>query len=242
MTSEFPGGPGRFVKGALVVFASNRIPGPPKVIVFQYNSEQLTRSLERQSPSGNEDEELDEAGKRAELLRVIGPPVEDISLTVSLDAADQLEFPLRHPHTVTAGLHPVLATLELLLYPPSSLLFANFGLAAAGARSLVPMDVPMALLVWGAGRVVPILVRGLSVTEQAFDQLLNPIRAEVEMSLRVLSTSSTDPGTIAHNVALVHHTTKEAFSLVHLHQTTTAIAERDVGFTRDAFERVLGFG
>ena len=44
MPSEFPGSP-KLLKGALVVYESQKPGPPPKVIVFQYNPEQLSRSL-----------------------------------------------------------------------------------------------------------------------------------------------------------------------------------------------------
>ncbi len=44
------------------------------------------------------------------------------------------------------------------------------------------------IFVWSKGRVVPVRVTDFSVTEEAFDPALNPIRAKVSLSLRVLST------------------------------------------------------
>jgi hypothetical protein len=45
----------------------------------------------------------------------------------------------------------------------------------------------LTLFVWSRQRVVPVRVTDLSVTEEAFDVALNPIRARVSLSLRVLS-------------------------------------------------------
>ena len=44
MPSEFPRSP-KLLKGALVVFSSQKPGPPPMVIAFQYNPEQLSRSL-----------------------------------------------------------------------------------------------------------------------------------------------------------------------------------------------------
>lgn len=49
------------------------------------------------------------------------------------------------------------------------------------------MDASMALLTWSKNRIVPLSVADFSVTEQTFDPTLNPIRAKVRISLRVLS-------------------------------------------------------
>ena len=99
-----------------------------------------------------------ESGDRSEALRVKGPPVETIKLEAEIDATDQLEFPDRHPNATHLGIHPQLAALETLV-----------------------------LFVWSKSRVVPVRVTEFSVTEEAFDPALNPIRAKVSLGLRVLS-------------------------------------------------------
>ena len=43
------------------------------------------------------------------------------------------------------------------------------------------------LFVWGPGRIVPVRVTGLTITEKLYDPLLNPIHAEVQLTLRVLT-------------------------------------------------------
>jgi len=48
------------------------------------------------------------------------------------------------------------------------------------------------LFVWGPGRVLPVRLTGLAVREQEFDILLNPIRAEVDLSLEVLKRLPSD--------------------------------------------------
>src|SRR5215218_10317847 len=84
--SDFPRSP-KLLKGALVVYESQTPGPPPKVIVFQYNPEQLSRSLAtRAAPS----EPGNVGGAREDVLRVLGPPVETVNLSVELDAADQL--------------------------------------------------------------------------------------------------------------------------------------------------------
>ena len=43
------------------------------------------------------------------------------------------------------------------------------------------------LFVWGPGRIVPVRVTALTITEKLYDGLLNPTRAEVQITLRVLT-------------------------------------------------------
>ena len=49
------------------------------------------------------------------------------------------------------------------------------------------MEAPLALFVWSKSRIVPVRVTDFSITEEAFDPALNPIRAKVSLGLRVLS-------------------------------------------------------
>src|SRR5262245_42749470 len=158
MPSEFPRSP-RLLKGALVVYESQKPGPPPRVIVFQYNAEQLSRSLaHRAAPP----EPSDVGAAREDTFRVLGPPLETINLSVVLDAADQLEQPEQNPEVAANGLHPALAALELLLYPPSTQVLVNRALAQAGSAQICPADLPLPLLVWGKSRVVPVRLTSFS--------------------------------------------------------------------------------
>jgi hypothetical protein len=77
--------------------------------------------------------------------------------------------------------------LEALINPTAASLLANQALAAAGTLEIAPMESPLALFVWGEKRIVPVRVTDFSITEEAFDPALNPIRAKVSLGLRVLS-------------------------------------------------------
>jgi len=211
MHSEFPGRP-RLHKGALLVYPS-QTPGPrPAVIVFQFNPEQIRRSLEKRaapSPSSSV------GGAREDVLRVLGPPIETVNLTVELDAADQLETPLLNPVAVAHGLHPVLATLELLLYPPTALIDELLALEETGKVQVCPADIPLTLLVWGPSRVMPVLLNSFSVTEQAFDQDLNPIQAQVELGFRVLTYMELEQSTVGRNSYMAYQARKEALAALY---------------------------
>src|SRR5690606_22198544 len=88
---------------------------------------------------------------------------------------------------VQNGLHAQLATLETLIYPSSSRLQANDSLASAGTLEIVPLEAPLTLFVWSKNRIVPVRLTDFSITEEAFDTSLNPIRAKVSLGMRVLS-------------------------------------------------------
>ena len=111
--------------------------------------------------------------------------METIKLEVEIDAADQLEMADRQ--TAQLGIHPQLAVLETIVYPTSGQLTANNRLARAGTLEIAPMQAPLTLFIWSRSRVVPVRLTDFSVTEEAFDPALNPLRAKVSLSLRVLS-------------------------------------------------------
>jgi hypothetical protein len=89
---------------------------------------------------------------------------------------------------------------------------ANAALAAAGSIELISAEAPLTLLIWGTRRVVPVRLTQFSITEQAYDPNLNPIRARVQLGLRVLSYSdleSTNPG---YHLFLSYQVTKEVMA------------------------------
>jgi len=176
--SEFPGSP-KLLKGALVVFGAP-IPVPTNLIVFQFNPDEMTRSFRQDAPQGATPQQR----KSGDTGRVL-PPIESYSMSVDLDAADQLET--SNPIAVATGIHPALAALELLLYPNSTVVILNKVLSAAGMSLISQPKVPLVLLVWGPLRVVPVRVTSVSIKEQAYDQLLNPIRAKVDLGMQALT-------------------------------------------------------
>jgi hypothetical protein len=151
-----------------------------RMISMQYNPDSLSRTLQVQGAGG-------EGGNRSEPLRLKGPAIETIKLEAEIDAADQLEFPDQNPDTVQHGIQPQLAALESLVNPTSAQLLANNAQTMGGTLEIMPMEAPLALFVWGGARVLPVRVTELSITEEAFDKALNPIRAKVSLGLRVMS-------------------------------------------------------
>ncbi len=174
----FPRSP-RLLKGGIVLVDADTS-AVRRVISLQYNPDTLSRTLQVQGAGG-------EAGDRMEALRLKGPPVETIKLEAEVDATDRLEDPGSNRDAVTLGIQPELAALESLVHPRAGELQANDALAASGQLEVLPLEAPLTLFVWSKQRVVPVRVTDLSVTEEAFDVALNPIRAKVSLSLRVLS-------------------------------------------------------
>jgi hypothetical protein len=213
MPSDFPRSP-KFLKGALVSFPSHFLGPVPNVIVFQYNPEKLSRSLAHRSSPSEAGEER--GGAVEDVHRVEGAPVETIDVTIELDAADQLAEVGRHPHVLAHGLHPALAALELLLYPSSSQKLKLDILRRGGSVQVTSYDLPLTLFVWGKSRVVPVHLTNFSITEQAFDQQLNPIRAEVQLGMRVLTDMELQESSLGRGAYTVYQTQKEVLARLNL--------------------------
>jgi hypothetical protein len=196
--SGFP----RLIKGALVGLD----PFNPlaSVVVFQYNPDTMTRKLDARTTSGGDDPE------RSEVFRLWGAPKESITLSIEVDAADGLGG--GDPLATVAGVYPTLSALEMLLYPKSALVVANAVLAQIGNIEIIPPEAPMTLFVWGPQRVLPVRVQGLSITEEAYDPLLNPIRAKVDLTLQVLSYSDLKITNLGYGLFLAHQIAKEVLA------------------------------
>lgn len=149
-----------------------------RVIPLQYNPDTLSRSFQIKGVGA-------ESGDRIEALRLKGPPVETIKVEVEIDATDQLE---KAESTVTqSGLHPLLAALETLVYPFSTTLQDNNAVAASGSLEIVAAVADLTVFVFGPKRIAPVRITEFTVTEEAFDINLNPIRAKVSLGMRVLT-------------------------------------------------------
>jgi hypothetical protein len=186
---------GFVMKGALVEFMPTFLPVlVPNVIVFQYNPETMTHTWTQPEPAGT-------AGTQASNpLAVKGMPGESFSFTIAMDANDEIADGSAPTAALAraSGIYSRLAALEMLLYPsgaPSTLVgtvsaaitAALTGVAAGPVRTVPQSVMPVTLFIWGPGRIVPVRVTGLTITEKLYDPALNPTHAEAQLSLRVLT-------------------------------------------------------
>jgi len=209
----------RLIKGGIVLID----PGSAAVlrmIALQYNPDTLTRTLQVQATESGGGQD------RSEAMRLKAPPVETIKLDAEIDATDQLEFPGQNPNAVSVGIHPQLAALEMIVYPSSSQMQANNALAQSGTLEIVPMEAPLTLFIWSKSRVVPVRLTDFSITEEAFDAHLNPIRAKVGLGMRVLNVN---------DLGFTH----KGGSLYMLYQQQK---ERFAAMARGAGAEILGIG
>jgi hypothetical protein len=170
----------RLIKGGIVTMDPDTS-AIQSVIALQYNPDSLSRTLQIQAVQGGQD------GVRVDALRLRGPAIETIKLEAELDATDQLEFPTQFPNAVQYGLQPQLAQLEMLVNPTVETLNADNAMANAGTLEIIRLEQPLTLFVWSSSRVVPVRLTDFSITEEAFDTSLNPIRAKVSLGMRVLN-------------------------------------------------------
>ena len=209
--TTFPRSP-RTLKGAIVgVDVFNPV---ASVIVFQYNPETLTRNLAPQIGS--------EGGSRTEILRLKGAPRETISAEIMLDATDQLEK--ADPRATSLGLYPQLSALEMLIYPKSSLVIANTLLSLVGTIEVIPPQAPLVLFAWGTRRVVPVAIESMSITEEAYDVNLNPIRARISLGMRVLTYDDLPLLHPGYGIFLAHQVLKETLAVLGSADNINAIA------------------
>jgi hypothetical protein len=198
--SSFPNSP-RLIKGGLVLVDPDTAQ-VLRIISLQYNSESLTRTLQVQTTGGANND-------RIEPVRFKGPAVETFKLDAEIDATDQLEFPDQNPNAAQFGIQPQLALLESLVQPTAAQLSAVDREASSGTLEIAPMLAPLALFVWSKSRIVPVKVTDFSITEEAFDPSLNPIRAKVGLSLRVLSTDDLGFSTKGGSLFMAYMRSKE---------------------------------
>ncbi|MCX4247467.1 hypothetical protein [Paraliomyxa miuraensis] len=174
----------RLAKGALVQLLETVGIPIPNIISFQYNPETLTRRFSMDSPA-----EPDSTGRglSSPVARPFDPE-EGFSLTLELDATDDLEE--GRPLAQASGVASRLASLEKLVFSTPGPLGQAAQLIAAAAGLEVPRaTVPIVFFVFGPGRIVPVRVDSLEIEEELFNPSLFPIQAKATVGLTILRPS-----------------------------------------------------
>jgi len=219
----------KLLKGALIYFGAPLLIPIPNIIIFQYNPESMTRTLNPWQPLTAVRPEYDKGemtnkdAYKEYLSKVAGlaqpyDPQETFSLALELDATNALEHPELHPVATRSGVADRIAAIEMLMYPPGDSLLgrgitpvasATVSVSANGVtgsasfggaiKSIQRKDVPVVLFFWGPGRIVPVRITSLSIEEQQYSPTLYPLRAKANIGLRVLDLD--DLVTMAGNPA-----------------------------------------
>jgi hypothetical protein len=189
-------------KGAILTLDPNTGVSVGTPITLQYNPDTLTRTLKAQ-PIGEEPD-------RTEILRLKGPPIETIKGDIEIDATDQLAG--QNPNAIQYGIQPQLSQLELLVYPSSGVLIANEVLSLIGTIEILPMQSALTVFAWSQRRITPVRITDIDITEEAFDPQLNPIRAKVSLTMRVLSVTDVGFLSPAGALYLTYQLSKESLA------------------------------
>lgn len=174
------------LKGAFLNFGAGLLGKLPNVIVFQFNPDKVSRtpSLPRR-PTATAG-----AGPSRGQTQP-GPPAEEMSFTLRLDATDSRAA--LNPVAVTSGVLPTLSALELLMVPSGGLSLDLFALGGGPKPHTHPPEkLPTVLFFWGPFRILPVALTSLRVDETHYDPALTPVRAEVAVSLQVLTPDKLD--------------------------------------------------
>lgn len=193
----------RWVKGAIVAIDLSNQGAAPTTIAFQYNPEELSRTLTPMSARR-------EHQGRIQALGFTGAPEETFTVKTKIstrfaedDAAGKSD--------ASIGILHLLSALEMLLYPRSDQVSTNQGLLDDGKIEIGGgvYDAPLTLFVWGPNRVLPVLITRAEIREQFFDTNLNPVHAEIDISMKALSYSDLDSSHKGYTLFLAYQKGKE---------------------------------
>ena len=199
------------LKGAFINLGAGLLGALPNIVVFQFNPDRVTRTPSLVHPPPR----MDGAGKRPASTQP-DEPSQTISFSLRIDATDQLAQ--SNPIAAASGILPTLSAIELLMVPKSSLSIDLSSLSGSKSKphQHPPQKLPAVLFFWRPFRILPISITTLSITETEYDLLLNPIRAEVSVSLHVLTPSQLNDATLAIGAYKYSQGVKEVMAALNL--------------------------
>lgn len=220
---------GFFLRGALIEYSGEFMGPIPNVVIFQFNPETLTRTIQIPSrPSSGASRETSQAGE---------PSIEKITLKASFSAAD--EFGDGKVLARAFGVGTRLAALEKMVHPAgvlSGLLGAALnavgdalGLGGdedADPRQAIPREkYPRILFFWGPFRILPVVIESMSITEQQYDFLLNPVQAEVSITMAINQIDKCSDDEIGKGALWYSNLAKDAQAIANIANTVEQIAD-----------------
>lgn len=173
----------RLTKGSFQVFDDKGGSSKPKfTIAFLFNPEKITRTF---TPNAVSEEKRTSKGRQD--LKSVKLPTEKITISIDLDAAI-----LIHTRDQTSngnrtvqqyGIQPILSALQWLIYPSAS------GSPAGNKAKFTPKyDAPYVIFVWNESVKLPVKITNINITEQEFGPNLFPIRAQIQISMDVITS------------------------------------------------------
>jgi hypothetical protein len=171
-------------KGALVQLVETLGVPLPNIVPFQFNPASVKRQMKPWDPLAVDQTNR---GLQAPTAQPFDPE-ESITLDIELDASDQLEE--NEAVAKLVGVSDRIAALEKMLYPSDSPLGALLSVVGSLAGKATPpkrQTVPITLLVFGIGRIVPVRITSYSIEEKLFLPTLYPIQAMVSLAVEVVT-------------------------------------------------------
>jgi hypothetical protein len=214
------------LRGALIEYGADLIGPIPNVVIFQFNPESLNRTLKiPERPSGATARERNQSGEKT---------LESVTLKAHFSAADML-----NDDKVLArlfGIGPQLCALEKMVLPSGELegkLSApidSVGSKVAGknepATQVIPRETfPKTIFIWGLTRVLPVTIDSMQINELEYDHLLNPLRAEVDITLTVNVVDKCSDDWLAKGALEYSTIAKEVQAIANLANTAEQIVE-----------------
>jgi len=216
------------VRGALIEYGTDLIGPIPNVVIFQFNPESLSRSLQiPQRPTGPTQRETTQAGQKT---------FEKISFKAHFSAANMLDEDKALAKMF--GIGPQLCALEKMVLPSSKIAgLIGEALDAVGealglgggddapAQPIPREKYPRILFIWGLTRVLPVTIDSMTIAELEYDALLNPLRAEVDVQLSVIAIDQCSDDLLGKGALEYTTIAKEAQAIANLANTAEQIVE-----------------
>ena len=214
------------LRGALIEYSGGPIGPIPNVVIFQFNPESLARTLQiPPRPTGTTRRETTQAGEKT---------FERITFKAHFSAADMLDEGKSLAQLF--GIGPQLAALEKMVLPSaklSSVIGAAIdaigdALGAGGGAPAQPIPretYPRILFVWGLSRVLPVTIDSMSISELEYDAVLNPLRAEVDITLSVIAVDDCSDDLLAKGALEFSSIAKEAQAVANLANTAEQVVD-----------------
>ena len=215
------------LRGALIEYGTDLIGPIPNVVIFQFNPESLSRTLQiPQRPTGATQRETTQAGEKT---------FEKISFKAHFSAADMLA-----DDKVLArmfGIGPQLCALKKMVLPSSKIAgllgaaIDAIGDALGGGGDEPPAQpiprekFPRTLFIWGLTRILPVTIDSMTISELEYDSLLNPLRAEVDLQLTVIAVDQCSDDVLAKGALEYTTIAKEAQAIANLANTAEQVVE-----------------
>ncbi len=215
------------LRGALIEYGTDLIGPIPNVVIFQFNPESLSRNLQiPPRPTGATQRETTQAGEKT---------FEKITFKAHFSAANMLDEDKALAKLF--GIGPQLAALEKMVLPSSKIAgligaaIDAIGDALGGGGDDAPAQpiprekYPRILFIWGLTRVLPVTIDSMSISELDYDSILNPLRAEVDITLSVIAIDQCSDDVLAKGALEYSTIAKEAQAIANLANTAEQIVE-----------------